>query len=366
MAPFRAGARAAGVVTMHPQSFHRLAPIIAAIEREAASWFGAPVDAVTPEQLVERSSSDQLLVRIRMRSRTAGVSVRVWRVTNERPQDRRKVEERVRREFQVTLECWHAFNGAGRIGCVRPLAYYPEHLAIATEEAPGRPLSELLEHVLLPFASKSDRQLLDHSCHGLAAWLRQFHHAGSSETVADPTALTEYIDTRLRRLVANPMSGFTAADRLRVLLVTAWLVGRLQTRELVEVPIHGELNPAHIIVDPERLTVLECTSGRRGLVLHDLANVYMHVGLFGSDHRYSAALIREVQKKLLHAFDDALDLQRPALRVALLVNVVNHYALLAARHTPSVAKLSDWRMMRRHRSWLRRLEGAAHASEVAR
>ena len=151
-----------------------------------------------------------------------------------------------------------------------------------------------------------------------------------------------------------------------MLLATAWMVGRLQTHELVEVPIHGELNPANIIVDPGRLTVLECTSGRRGLSLHDLASVYMHVGLFGSDHRYSTALIREVQKKLLHTFDDTLDPQRPALRVALLVNVVNHYVLLAARHTPSVAKLSDWRMMRRHRSWLRRLEGMAHASGVAR
>lgn len=351
---------------MHPQSLHRLGPIIAAIEREAASWFGGPVDAVTPEQLVERPSSDQLLVRVRMRTRTAGVSVRVWRVMNERPQDRRKVEERVRREFQVTLECWHAFNGAGSIGCVRPLAYFPEHLAIATEEAPGQPLSELLERVLLPFAPKADRQLLDHSCHGLAAWLRQFHQVGGGETSADPAALTEYIDTRLRRLVANPMSGFTAADRLRVLLVTAWLVGRLHAHELVEVPIHGELRPANIIVDPARLTVLECTSGRRGLVLHDLASVYMHVGLFASDHRYSSALIRDVQKKLLHAFDETLDLQRPVMRVALLVNIVNHYALLAARHTPSIATLADWRLMRRHRSWLRRLESGAHASGVAR
>ena len=366
MAALRPCAREAGVVVMHPHSLHRLAPVIAAIEREAAGWFGGPVDAITPEQHVERTSSDQLLLRVRTRSRTAGVSVRVWRVTGERGQDRRRVEERVRREFQVTLDCWHAFHGAGSIGCVRPLAYFPEHLAIATEEAPGRPLSELLERVLLPFASKADRQLLDRGCHGLAAWLRQFQRAGNGETSAEPAALTEYIDTRLRRLVANPLSGFTAEDRLRVLLVTAWLVGRLQSDEVVEVPIHGELSPAKISVDPAQLTVLDCTSGRRGLALHDLASVFMHVGLFASDHRYSAALIRDVQKKVLHAFDDTLDPQRLSFRIALLVNVVNHYALLAAQRTPSVAALSDWRVMRRHRSWLRRLEASAHAVGVAR
>lgn len=351
---------------MHPHSLHRLAPVIAAIEREAAGWFGGPIDAVTPEHHVERPSSDQLLLRVRTRSRTAGVSVRVWRVTDERGQDRRRVEERVRREFQVTLDCWHAFHGAASIGCPRPLAYFPEHLAIATEEAPGRPLGELLERVLLPFASKADRQLLDCACQGLAAWLRQFQRAGNGETSADPSALTEYIDTRLRRLVANPLSGFTAEDRLRVLLVAAWLIGRLQPSEFVEVPIHGELSPMNICADPAQLTVLDCSSDRRGLVLHDLASVYMHIGLFGSDHRYSASLIRGVQRKVLHAFDDTLHPQRPAWRVALLVNVVNHYALLAAQRTPSVATLSDWRVMRRHRSWLRRLEGAAHASGVAR
>ena len=144
---------------MHPQSFHRLAPVISAIEREAAGWFGGPIDAVTPEHHLERTTSDVLLLRVRTRTRTAGVSVRVWRVLNERPQDRQRVEERVRREFQVTMDCWHAFRGTAAVGCVRPLAYFPEHLAIATEEAPGRPLSELLERVLLPFASKADRAL---------------------------------------------------------------------------------------------------------------------------------------------------------------------------------------------------------------
>ena len=186
--------------------------------------------------------------------------------------------------------------------------------------------------------------------------MRQFQRLDDRQTSADPAALTEYIDARLRRLVANPMAGFTAADRLRVLLVTAWLVGRLQPQDLVEVPIHGDLSPSKITVDSSQLTVLECTSGRRGLALHDLASIQMHIGLFASDHRYSSALIREVQRKFLHAFDSTLDLQRPALRVALLLNVVNHYSLLAAQRTASVAALSDWRTMRRHRSWLRRLE----------
>ena len=351
---------------MHPHSFHRLAPVISAIEREAPAWFGGPIDAVTPEQHVERSSSDLLILRIHTRTRITGVSVRIWRVTDERPHDRQRVEERVRREFQVTMDCWHAFSGAGQVGCVRPLAYFPEYLAIATEEAPGRPLSELLERVLLPFASKPDRTLLERGCQGLADWLRQFHRFGNGETVADPASITEYIDTRLRRLVANPMAGFTAADRVRVLLVTAWLVGRLQPQELVEVPIHGEMAPAKIIIDPAQLTVLDCTSGRRGLALHDLASVYMHIGLFASDHRYSAALIRDVQRRFLHAFDSTLDVQRPALRAALLLNVVNHYSLLAAQRTASVAALSDWRVMRRHRSWLRRLESGVHAAVAAR
>jgi hypothetical protein len=287
-------------------------------------------------------------------------------VLNERPQERRRVEERVRREFQVTLDCFQAFSGVATAGCVRPLAYFPEHLAIATEEASGRPLSDLLERVLLPFASRSDRLALERSCHALADWLRRFQGLGNGETAVLSAELTEYIDARLRRLVANPMSGFTAADRLRALLVTAWLIGRLQPHELVEVPIHGELSPAKIALDDRQLTVLDCTSGRRGLALHDLASVYMHVGLHGADHRYSAALIRDVQRRFLQAFDPALDVQRPAFRVALLINVVNHYALLAAQRASSVAALSDWKVMRRHRSWLRRLESVAHSEVAAR
>jgi len=350
---------------MHPQSLHRIAPIISAVEREAATWFGAPVDAVIPEHHVERTSSDVWLLRIKTRTRTAGVNVRMWRVSDERPQERSKVEERVRREFQVTMECWRGFNGVTGAGCVRPLAYFPEHLAIATEEACGQPFSALLERVLLPFASKGDRALLDRACHGLGVWLRQFQQLADSE-VCEPAALTEYIDGRLRRLVANPMAGFTEADRVRVLLVAAWLIARLQPDDFVELPIHGELSPAKITLDDTNLTVLDCTLGRRGLRLHDLASIYMHIGLFAADNRYSAALIRDVQRRVLMAFDSTLDGHRPALRVALLVNVVNHYSSLAAQRTASVAALSDWRVMRRHRAWLRRLESVAHGAAAAR
>ena len=351
---------------MHPQSFHRLAPVISAVEREAPAWFGDSIDAVVAEQHVERSSSDVVLLRVRTRTRTAGVSLRIWRVADERPHVRRGVEERVRREFQVTMDCWQAFNGTGPVGCVRPLAYFPEHLAIATEEAPGRPLSELFERVLMPFASKADRLLLDRACHGLADWLRQFQRLGGGDTSAEPKALTEYIDARLRRLVANPIAGFTAADRLRVLLVTAWLVGRLQSEDLVEVPIHGELVPTSVTIDPAKLTVLDCASGRRGLMLHDLATIYMHIGLFAADHRYSAALIRDVQRRFLQTFDGTLDAQRPAFQVALLLNVVTHYSLVAAQRAPRVGPLSDWRAIRRHRTWLRRLESGVHAGAASR
>lgn len=353
-------------MSLHPLSLHRLAPIIAAVEREASGWFGVPVDAVTPEQHVQQASSEHLLLRVRTRTRTAGVSVRVWRVMSERPQERRRVEERVRREFQATMNCWRAFVGMNTVGCVRPLGYFPEHLAIATEEAPGRPLAELLERVLLPFASRGDRAMLDRACRGVADWLRQFHRMGNDETISDAATLTDYVDVRLRRLVANPMAGFTEADRVRVLLVAAWLIARLQPGDFAELPIHGELSPAKISLDDTHLTVLDCNLGRRGLLLHDLASIYMHIGLFASDNRYSASLIREVQRRFLTAFDSTLDAHRPALRVALLVNVVNHYSSLAAQRTASIAALSDWRVMRRHRAWLRRLESVAHGAAAAR
>lgn len=349
---------------MHPQSFHRLAPIIAAVEREAGGWFGVPVDTVTAGRHVERATSDQLLLWVKAGARTEGVAVRVWRVSTETIQERRRVEERVRREFQATTESWRAFAAHESVGCVRPLGYFPEHLAIATEVAPGQHLSELLQRVLLPFAPKADRLLFDRVCHRLADWLRQFHERGRGETMCDQAALTEYVDARLRRLVDNPFSGFTEADRVRVLLVTAWLTARLQPADLAEVAIHDDLTPDKIVVSDHKLTVLDCGVTRRGLAYHDLARLHMHIGLFASDHHYSASLIRDAQRRLVRAFDPTLDPQNPALCVAQLVNVVDHYFTLSAQRS-SVTALHDWRTMRRHRAWLRRLEGAAHAGGAA-
>ena len=350
---------------MHPHSFHRLAPIIAAVTREAGAWFGVPVDAVTPGPHVERAASDSLLLWVKTAARTEGVSIRVWRVNTETIHERRRVEERVRREFQATTEAWRAFAGSESVGCVRPLGYFPEHLAIATEVAPGRQLSELLQRVLLPFASKPDRLLFDRVCQRLADWLRRFQASGGAGTTCDPADLNEYVDSRLRRMVSNPFSGFTEADRVRVLLVTAWLTARLRPEELVEVPLHDDLTLDKVVGSDERLTVLECGGMRRGLAYQDLARLHMYVGLFASDHQYSASLIRDAQRRLLRAFDPQLDAAGPAFRVAQLVNVVEHYFTLSAQRS-SGTTLHDWRTMRRHRAWLRRLESGVHATGASR
>lgn len=339
---------------MHPQAFHRLAPVISAVEREAAGWFGAPVDTVTPEQHVERASSDLLMLRVRTRTLTVGVALRVWRVSGERPQERRQVEERVRREYRATRDRWQAFQGNELAGCVRPLAYFPDHLAIATEVAAGQPLASLLERVLLPFASRSDRLLLDRACRGAGEWLRQYQRS-EERGLCDKTELREYIEGRLRRLVANPMAGFTEADRVHVLFVTAWLLGQLQGEELVEVPVHGDFSPEKLMIGDSQLVLMNAESARRGLEFHDVANLYMRLGLYACDRRYSAALIRDVQRKFLRAFEP-LDPQHPRFSLALLVNVLNHYVALGAQRHASVTTINDWTAMRRHRSWLRRLD----------
>ena len=347
---------------MHPQSFHRLAPVLAAVEREAAAWFGAAIEAVVAEQHLERGSSDLVRLRVQTRARTAGVAVRLWKVMPETAHERRRIEERVRREFRITLDRWRAFQGNEVAGCVRPLAYFPDHLAIATEEPVGQTLASLLDRVLLPFASRPDRALLDRACRGAGEWLRQFQrHEEAGQ--CDRAELREYIDARLRRLAANPMTGFTDADRVRVLFVTAWLLGQLAAEELVDVPVHGDCSPEKMMIGDSHVVLVDAASARRGLEFHDIANLYMRIGLYACDRRYSVALIRDVQRKFLRAFDP-VDVHDPRFSLALLINVVNHYTALGAQRHASVTTMNDWATMRRHRSWLRRFDPARPSAEA--
>jgi hypothetical protein len=220
--------------------------------------------------------------------------------------------------------------------------------------------------VLLPFSTRPDRALLDRACRGAGEWLRQFQRHEEAG-LSDRGELREYIDGRLRRLVANPMTGFTEADRVRVLFVTAWLLGQLPSEELVEVPVHGDCAPEKVMIGDSHVVLEDAARARRGLQFHDIANLYKRIGLYACDRRYSVALIRDVQRKFLRAFDP-VDVQDPRFSLALLINVVNHYTALGAQRHASVTTINDWATMRRHRSGLRRFDPArlSAAARVSR
>lgn len=321
----------------------------------ARELFGVPSVTLTVVGRIARPFSDVLKVALEGPGVKTCLYVKVFRLKEEGTEYRRFMEARIRDDFREMERCFAQLTIAKGLGCVRPIACFPEHFAVVTEEGPGEPFHIVLARVCRPFASEARRRQMQAVCHGIGAWLRGFQEMTPDTLRSDVNAVREYVDIRLQRLVQNRRARFGRFDRDRTLRTIDTLVAASAIADFDEVKTHSDFSHGNILVHGTHVTVLDFAMAGRGLKYYDLAHLYMHTGLFALKPQYMRRSVEEVQQHLLTGFDPRLTAETPAFRLALLVNVVNHYAA-TARDSAGVSGFYNRYQALRHRAWLRRAD----------
>jgi len=237
---------------------------------------------------------------------------------------------------------------------VRPIAAFPDLLAVVTEETRGENVLALTERRtsrLAPMGSAAGASL-EHTFENIGYWVRRYQDI---EGVAGPLlfdTLREYLDIRLKKLVAMPPAAFEEGDRQRVLAYVRNRQGEIDGDRLLEVPVHSDLAPGNVIADGERVVVLDFAMARRGPLYHDVARCYAQMDLLKLKPFRKRHQITALQTALLRGFDPALRPTDPLFAVLLLIQKVNHLGTLSSRAARGWSGLYDRWVARHHRSWL--------------
>lgn len=266
--------------------------------------------------------------------------------------------ERVIRDFETTQRVYDAMASSPDLGVVPPVACYPEHLAIVTEQVSG---PTLLEHVRTRAAWFPRESTVNDLCATLTAtgrWIRVFQ---STLPPGEPVArefLRDYIDHRLKKVVSRNPERLSEEDRARLLAHIDALLAQVAPAELQQVPVHSDLAMGNILVAGKRIVVLDFAMAKTGTALHDLARLFVQLDMLAVKPHVQERVVQRLQECLLAGYDPQLAESRPLFRLLELLHRVNHVVTLLFQRTHMVEAAYNRLVLQRHYRWL--------AAELAR
>jgi hypothetical protein len=330
-------------------------PVLTKLADELASLLGAADIRLEPVEYYDRPFSHVLRTGLVARGSSGSPRYLFVKIFKPRPNGPtvEQLQRRVVEEFETTRRVHHAMSRFTELGAVPPVACYPEHLAIVTEEVGGETLLAHLQSRAAWLPNPATLQALARVADTAGRWLRAFQSidAGPARTIR-LESIQQYIDLRLQHLVTNPAAHFGAIDRQRILAQIQRLANAVDTEDLLEVPVHADMAPANILLAQDRLVVLDFAMCGRGTVFHDLTRLYMQVDLLRLKPQFRSAVIDRLLAALVGGFDHRLTTDRPIFRLLLLQHRINHLATLSASAERFPASVYNWHVRRYHRALL--------------
>ena len=343
--------RASGaVVTQMPTCFE---PVLARLRAESALHFNAQDVCLTPVSYEERPFSHLLRLAVRGTG-SAGMHIFVKIFKTKRDLDASRMRARVVEDFETTLRVHQAMLRWTDLGAVRPIVCYPEHLATVTEQVDGEDLLAHLKRHAAGLPREQTLSRLSGTLNKAGRWVQAFQSTAAHSGQISLDDLREYVDVRLKRLVASPLARFDEGRRSRVLDHLARLGRTVDRGDLAEVIVHGDLAPGNVIVSGDRVVVLDFAMVQRGSVFQDLTRLFFQIDLLISKPQFRPSVIHTLQRALLRGFDADLTPQRPLFRLLLMLHTVNHLTTLSVQPEPFPSNLYNWVLRRRHRRWIER------------
>jgi len=256
---------------------------------------------------------------------------------------------RLATEFNAARRLQIALQSEAEIAVIKPLAYFPEWLAIITEEAAGVTLADLInrEGRFWPAAEKLE-QLTKH-CRRAGQALAAMQTVTAETARFDPAELLDYIDERLQRLVKSRETPLSATDRQRIVKFLEQTIPAVPVQQLGLCGTHGDYAPFNVLATAEKITVADFTMFKAGSVYNDLT--YFYHRLEGYLHKpvFRPSTIRGLQDAFTAGYNEAMgkSKSRPGnddllFKVFWIKHIVNNYSAIMRRRVVNKGKTPSW------------------------
>lgn len=331
-----------------------LQAVLDRLRRDAARYFPdrpAP-PAVGRVQFVRRPLSDIAQVDLSFGDTTTAVYVKLHHKPNA-PVDR--VRHKAGLEFETLGFLHERFRSIPGCAVVRPIAYFPDEMAVVTEAAAGDNLHRLMKTRAVAWRIDAEQERLARACHASGVWLRHFQ-----QLTRKPDSVRLRVDEALRPIRTDLKAcveiGFPKSGAAQLLALCEAELRLVEGRELPTVGVHPDFQPDNILISDDTVTVLDFTSFQYGGASHDVARFLVTLDGFRRNPLYGRGI-----PALMAAFLKGYGIPNDDMRPLLLTSVVRNLARLtqsvrAWKHPFPLNRLVERRAVAFLSAWPKRLQ----------
>jgi tRNA A-37 threonylcarbamoyl transferase component Bud32 len=318
----------------------------------SASYFGVPDVQLRPSgRLLESEASIVLPVRIEGPGAGQEIFVKVFKPIGSVPDQIELTRKRVLNEFVTTQHVHRQMAALEGFSAVRPIACFPDELALVTERVSGETLGALLEREAGWWPPDSTSARLEQTLSRAGAWIRTFQATNTCHAFS-LVEMREYLDVRLRRLLVMPRAQFPESWRVGVLRHFDARSRQINGADLSQVAIHADIAPGNMLVNGNEIIVIDFARATTGGKYHDVSRLYTQLEFMKCKPKFRASVIARLQAALLDGFERGLTPQHPLLELFLLQHTVLHLANLTGHPGSGPSRVYNWYQSREHRRWL--------------
>jgi hypothetical protein len=304
------------------------------LRKNADKYFGAQaVLSIDPVSLMHGRHSDILKAKVTFKAGSLNICMKRVKIRGDVPERRRNFEKRIENEYAAATMIYESFKQHSKdYNCVKPIACFPEDLMLIMEECPGEPFMRLMSTGAKFWPAFGTREALSRYCYLSGKWLKIFQESTiKRDGRLDVEKLVQYIDVRLQKLVGRSAIPFSEKLRSRILTFLEAKISQVPTGELTIAGVTGDFVPANVLVDRDRVAVLDFGMFNYGSILQDLAQYYQHIEFFRQKPVYRPAVISELQKTFLRGYDSAFDSDKVLFGVFRIRAIVNRLSATTVR-----------------------------------
>jgi hypothetical protein len=267
-----------------------------------------------------------------------------------------QASSRVLVEFEILNRLFAHFEASPNWGVPRAVTAFPEEQVLVTEEVPGIPLMRLIGVSAKWMWLGRRLALPEKYCALSATWLRAFHtFTLQGRGPFNFLGLVRYCADRLDTLSGCAASGVDVAFKEGFLDFLEQRHAAIRDLEDKIVGRHNDYSPHNILVEGDRISVIDFGFYDHDSYLYDLCKFWFQLECMRSSPLYSSGAIDRLQRSFLEGYGSGTDPSDPAFEMVASRYFVTHMATMVTEGIRSgVRGWVDRRSYRWSLEWLRR------------
>ena len=258
------------------------------------------VSGVQIETILRLTHSYVIRLRIVGSDQTTGVYVKIFRrvetIDNKDPQDL------LHNEFKNLVKWQEKFSNSTKFKTVKPLFFQQDQNIIATQEAEGISLIQVLRGINL-FPSSKRMTEVKENLFNVGQWQNYFQSLSpKSDKKFSIEEFINYVDIRLKELTGNPQRKFPKSYRDKILKYISNQKKTFGKNDYKLALSHGDFALGNILVTDQVVTVLDFGEVTLDSFLLDIARIYHQLFLMTVKPTFRTSIISQLQDAFLKGF----------------------------------------------------------------